>query len=317
MKLGLPQTLDQLKKPTGKLRAFFLTMLEQSLMQPNTLDAKLEQYSSTAKGQTPRAKSAADLVGYAAAAGASLAMAGSADAAIIYSGVQNITVQIDPSVQATTSSFSNTQTAPLNIGGSPFLIVAGNGAYTSFPTVLYGGGAFILAPTGAYFLGTSSGGKGGAFLSASHADIGPGGVFSATGVGQSRFAAASTGAGTFYSYNKNNFLPGATGIAGFQLANGDFGWIRLRVDELGLNQPFSNFFGGNPVGNGQDYADKITVIDWAYESCSGVPIHAGDTTGGPSTCPASVPEPSPLALLAVGATGVSAFRRRRAAQAAH
>jgi len=74
-------------------------------MQSNNLNNELEQYSSTAKGQASKGKSAAELAGY-AAAGASLAMAGSADAAIIYSGVQNVTAQINPTAQATNGSFS-------------------------------------------------------------------------------------------------------------------------------------------------------------------------------------------------------------------
>ena len=60
-----------------------------------------------------------------------------------------------------------------------------------------------------------------------------------------------------------------------------FGWIRLRVDDLDTNT----------------YPDRVTVVDWAFDD-SGAPI------------PAGVPEPSCLGLLAAGAAGIAAMRRR-------
>ncbi len=103
-------------------------------------------------------------------------------------------------------------------------------------------------------------------------------------------------------------LPGVTGIVGVQPANGDYGWIRLRLDDLGLNQPFGAPLANGPLGDGLNYADKITVIDWAYED-SGAAIHAGATGQ-------TVPEPSSLALLAAGALGLGAFRVRKAQRTA-
>ena len=132
--------------------------------------------------------------------------------------------------------------------------------------------------------------------------IGPGGVFSASAAGRLRINVVNVSGpnGTL-----GHFPLGATGIAGFQLANGDYGWIRLKLTDLGLNQPFSTVLGGSPLGNGQGYADKVTVVDWAYEN-SGAAIKAGD-----------VPEPSALALLAAGAVGIGAFRRRKAGLTVH
>ncbi|BBO86547.1 hypothetical protein DSCO28_71130 [Desulfosarcina ovata subsp. sediminis] len=50
--------------------------------------------------------------------------------------------------------------------------------------------------------------------------------------------------------------------------------------------------------------DEITLYSWAYEDVAGQPIDAGDT-GSP------VPIPGSLALLASGAAGLAALRRRK------
>jgi hypothetical protein len=275
-------------------------------MQSKALNHKLDQYSAAARGQTARGKSVAELAGYAAAAGASLAMAGSADAAIIYSGVQNVIAQIDPTAQATGSTFQNVDAATFTMGGSVFHPIVGNAGALGGPSAKYLGRAILSASNSPGFLA----GNGVAnFLSASHADIGPGGNFltASSVLLRRRFNRANRGVGSVNNSSAGNFAPGATGIVGVQLRSGDYGWIRLRVDDLGLNQPFSTILAGagGAIGNGLNYPDKITVIDWAYED-SGAAIHAG-----------AVPEPSSLALLAAGAAGVSAFRRRKAAKTAH
>jgi len=53
------------------------------------------------------------------------------------------------------------------------------------------------------------------------------------------------------------------------------------------------------------FTDKVTAVDWAYESTVGAPIRAG-----------AIPEPSTLALasLAMGCAGLAALRRRRQLQ---
>ena len=86
-------------------------------MTENTsLQQKLEQYSTTARGQTTHSLSAAEIAGY-AAAGAALTMAGAADAGIVYSGVQNISVQINPNAVATGNTFTTATQTAIDIDG--------------------------------------------------------------------------------------------------------------------------------------------------------------------------------------------------------
>ncbi|MEM7394174.1 MAG: PEP-CTERM sorting domain-containing protein, partial [Verrucomicrobiota bacterium] len=86
-------------------------------------------------------------------------------------------------------------------------------------------------------------------------------------------------------------------FAGFRFqqgANTHFGWLRLHIDvNLSTNPavPFARA--------------EATVVDWAWEDTPGTPILAGDT--------GLIPEPSSLGLLALGAMGVMAHRRRKRA----
>ena len=87
----------------------------------------------------------------------------------------------------------------------------------------------------------------------------------------------------------------ATGLAIFRFSTTnhteDYGWVRLSYT-LGTD----------------GLANSITAKDWAYES-TGAPITAGETASS------GTPEPSTtaLAILAAGAAGVAALRRRRQA----
>jgi hypothetical protein len=67
-----------------------------------------------------------------------------------------------------------------------------------------------------------------------------------------------------------------------------------------LDQPHAGWLRMSIRNEANGVPDKFTLVDWAYESTPGAPIHIG-----------SVPEPGSLALLAAGAAGVAAFRRRR------
>lgn len=90
------------------------------------------------------------------------------------------------------------------------------------------------------------------------------------------------------------------GYLGFQLSNGTddyFGWVDMYVPSDG-------------------YANIVSI---AYENCANVGIAAGQTVSSCAQTPDNVstdlPEPSPLALLAIGAAGVAVMRRRRVRKA--
>ncbi len=230
----------------------------------------LAAYSSGARGRlaTERLKAVG---GYAAAVGAGLAMTGAADAAIIYSGIQNISV-----------TFTGTAGQDFT-----FLDLDGIGASHDVQLQVWRNGEGTGNFAGAWMWGS---------------DVRYGAV---TNGGQRRFASGDTiGAGVTLS-NSTGLLNGgsgpgfnslgnwnlsSSGLAGFQFkSSGNYGWIRLLVEDL----------------NGNGTPDRLTAVDWAYED-GGAAIQAGDT----GASGASVPVPAPLALLALGGVGIAATRRR-------
>jgi MYXO-CTERM domain-containing protein len=86
-----------------------------------------------------------------------------------------------------------------------------------------------------------------------------------------------------FSSGGGNFGNGATGIAGFQLSNGDLGWIKLRWD------------------SGDGLPSTLTALKWAYDTTPGEAVLAGTPEPGTAS----------MALLAMGAAGLLAWRRRR------
>jgi hypothetical protein len=87
-----------------------------------------------------------------------------------------------------------------------------------------------------------------------------------------------------------HFANGATCVAGFQLSNGDLGWIKLKW------------------ASGDSYPSTLTALSWAYNTTPRQAILAGGGAAG-----AAVPEPgtASMALLATGAAGLLTWRRRR------
>ncbi len=266
------------------------------------LNEQLDCYQAQARDQA--GKKLSDYAGYAAAMGAGLALAGGAEAGILYSGVQNISVQINPARQQTLATANDANVAmqgiDMNGGGVDFFAealmvgqLAGSGNAAKYL------GVGLLGPNGGAAL-LNAGGAGSNL--AAGALIGPGGAFGTGNVGHLRVQSVRTNGNPIGSVSLGGFANGVPGFVGIRLGSGDYGWIRLQVDDLGLNQPLSTLLGA-PIGSGIGYSDRVTVIDWAYDN-SGAAIRAGQTSN-------PVPEPSSLALLAAGAAGLAAFRRRK------
>lgn len=265
------------------------------------LDSGLAHYSITAQAvlnlKKP-AKRLGDLTLYTAAAGSALAFAPAADASIIYSGAQNITVN-----RAT----NGTSTALVDLNGDGqnefgFSIFSSKtGGSQSDGAIVYG------------YDGTGPYGVARFFnqfqfpysvsllkLAASSRTIGPNYNTANTALnygGALRFHAATTGGSFLYGLWNPGLSAATTGFAGVVIGSynntsvNQFGWLHFKLTTDALNR-----------------TDSLTLIDWAFESVPGASIHVGDKGTAPG--PAPIPEPSTLSLLALGAAG-AALRRKR------
>jgi len=243
-----------------------------------SLKAQLANYSLGACAQLQRPENATGIrnwVRYSAAAASALAAVASADAGVIYSGVRNIVS--GPNFEGS--------------GGPNFVNIDGDGAYELLINGFETGG-------GNYGIGRATGYANGfqfvaATTNASHVN-----KFSLSqyvGSGNA-FASGAVLLGIRFRGDKNGQFQNSStnGLAGFRFNMTDgvhYGWIRLLLEDTYL-------------ANG--LTDKVTAIEWAYESRPDTPIHVGDRG-------AAVPEPSSLTIvgLAMGCSALPALRRRR------
>jgi PEP-CTERM motif len=234
---------------------------------------------------------------YAAATGATLAMVSNADADTIISGAANVTASVMPNAAHAFSSKN------FEIGGRSGQIEIGESRISNFFSIY--GGLKGPGPNGIHFATRGSGTL--VNFSPGQLILPPAIDFASRGFARNIVAGASSGgnsiccssgnsinSGSVHNGAFGSFASGRTGIAGFVLTNGlaepRFGWLRIKVSD--------------PTSAG--YLTEIQALDWAYNSTPSAPIAAGETG-------AATPEPTTaaLALLASGAAGLLAWRRRR------
>ena len=236
---------------------------------------------------------------YAAAAGSALAFATAADADIFYSGpLKNAGISLITSGGRVKTSV----TGPIPKLGSLALGLHFDSIVSTRGNRTRSGSAFLRAPNGGNFLIARTRNLVSRLGTSYRLGVSFAGGFRRSALLYRRVERSgvnSTGR-PFRNTATLGFWPrGVTAFAGFRLFVGnvsgvpqyDFGWVRLRWDSA-----------IHP--NVQGFPTQLTAIDWALNTTPNQPIHVPDP----------LPEPNSLslALLAVGAAGVLAWRRRLA-----
>ena len=253
----------------------------------DTKNTRLDRYFANLSA---RRRSMADWRIYAAVTGSAMAMATNASAGVIYF---NQAVTVGPignvAIGNTEQQSQNIALKSANGGNIGFSFKVG--VFQSFQNIsgnlFHSGLAFLGGPNVSVLAGNTNGLVKklafGAHISTVHGiEWGAGGA-----VG---LANQFTSSNVRHVYG---WAANATGLADFRFSTAnhttDYGWIRL-----------SYTLGTNGLANG------ITATDWAYDP-TGAPVAAGE--GAPSATPE--PSTTALAILAAGAAGVAALRRRR------
>jgi PEP-CTERM motif len=211
--------------------------------------------TSSNSSSTARQGSLKRRAAYSVAAGAAACVAANqANAAIIYSGVQDIAIGsgLSQNLDINADSQGDVKLKNYVFGGGPY-----QGATVNFaPGKIVG------------FTGANT------YVSA----LAAGSPINSTTANPTFFGSMAFGANNPSAQfnNANHAFMGLSFPAG---ANLFYGWVRVTINNS---------------------AGTFVVNDWAYNNVSGSPINAGD-----------IPEPTTLGLLAAGAFGVAALRRKR------
>lgn len=250
---------------------------------PLSLDDALGAYATQARSLKPSAT--AKGAAFTAAAGAALALAPSADAAIVYTNPTDITRALNSTGADSTTSLIDLD----GIGGNDFAFKIKRYFATftelSITTLRYRDQAIKINAIG-NALGVVPDGDDVARLTDGAA------VASFANRNVLRSITSETiigGSSTRGPWLGNTMNLAAAGFVGVAINNGgstNYGWIRIGISNDGTGAPVA-----------------FTVYDWAYETEANTPITVG-----------LIPEPSPaagLALLAAGAAGIAAWRRRK------
>ena len=249
----------------------------------SNLEAELKAYAAANPGSKAAQWSAhlSRWPVYAAATGAALAMATSADANTIVTGFSGRDITINTFLSPT-GARTGVQFGTL--GALSFKLAFSR--HSSRPPIISSGGLLKVFPTeaGSFVLDTA-GGQVARFNAGSSLNISL--PHANSGILHNQQFSYLIGFGTLTNVGFGNWPSNNTGFLGFELPNDDLGWLQLK---------WTGSYPGYPVG--------LDLMEWGVNTAPGQSLDAGQTYN---------PEPGtlPLSLLALGATGILAWRKTR------